>query len=208
MTATNSALSWLIHRPTRKEVPEVLHYLKSHAIVHGYTLGKPKPGSTKRPKYPQVVARFLINPDEPNVPHIHFYTRNNETRRRIMRMFSVAWQPWNKDNPRSRMSTYSYGVREWFFNEPVFSPTFGIKLTKWQGDSTSAHAGPYWYKKTEEPVKPVVWIQGRQEEPGDVSDIQVDTVPKDLSYVEKTYLMKEAQEWTAKVRAGLPTITE
>ena len=200
--STHSPLSWLIHRPTRKEVPEVLHFLKSHAIVHGYTVGK------DGKKYNQVVARFLVNPDEPNVPHIHFYTANNETRRRIMRMFKVAWQPWNKDNERSRKSTYSYGKREWFFNEPIFATTFGIRLVKWAGDSTSAHAGPYWYKKTEEPLEPVVWIQGRQEEPGDVADIQVDTVPDLLNYVDKVYLTAKAKEWADKVRAGLPTITE
>jgi hypothetical protein len=188
-----------ILKPSYLTVDEVEHFLKNHAIVHGTQVGKD--GKTR----PQVVARYLINPDEPNVPHIHFYTDSKEIALRIQRLFKVAWQPWNPENGKARMSTYSFGKRETWFTEPALSDSFLTTLQRWRGEPSSRFVGPYWNPRPE-PTNQVVWIQGRLEEPGEVSDIQLG-VSEEFTFSDKVRTLKPLQRWADQVRAGeKPTI--
>ena len=190
-----------ILKPSYLTVDQVQHFMKSHAVVHGTVVGKD--GKVR----PQVIARYFENPDEPNVPHIHAYTNKKEKALRIFNMFKVAWQPWNPENERARMNTFSYGQKETWFTPPVFSDSFVTKLQMWQGKPSSRHVGPYWYSR-KEPTNRVVWIQGRLEDPEEVSDIQVGQTEEPLSYSDKVMALKPLQEWAAKVRDGEPTLTE
>lgn len=195
------ALKIRILRPSYLTVDQVEHFLKSHAIVHGTVVGKD--GKTR----PQVVARYLINPDEPNVPNIHYYTDRKETALRIQAKFDANWKPWNPDNARARKSTYSFGKREDWFNEPLLSDSFITKLQRWEGTSSSRHVGPYWNPRPKtESVPRRVWIQGRLEDPEEVSDIQLG-VSEEFTYSDKVLALEPLQRRAAQVRAGEePTI--
>ena len=76
MSVKETNLRRRILKPTRLTTPDVENFMKSHAIVHGKTVGKDGQA------YDQVVARGLIYPCT-GTKNIHYYTDSIETARRI-----------------------------------------------------------------------------------------------------------------------------
>jgi len=168
MSVNETKLRRRLLKPTRLTTSEVSHFMKSHAIIHGKTIGKDGQA------YEQVVARVLIDPDTGR-KNIHYYTNKLETARRIAMKMPRHMRPWINDE----MSTFSIGLKETWHNEPIFFSDrhFGIK--EWQGRPSSNNVGPHWVKKDKEvsnnPTDKYVDIWGRMTNVGEVSDIQIDT---------------------------------
>ena len=198
-------------RPQLIEEAKTATFIKGHAITHGHYIHN---GKTKG----RVIIRYFTNPENPMVPHLHFYTENLETVERIKReLMRPSWMPWHRDNPKRCESTYSFGVE--FPNgrgqEPVFMSNVISKLDKWNG-KPSPITGPYWTRvpgqvdvsKNTKPTEPAVWIQGRLEHPGDVSQVQIDGTTEDLlTFYEKQFATQSVREWADKVRAGEHTFS-
>ena len=184
-------------------------FIKSHALTHGKYIhhGTPKG---------RVIVRYMTNPNDPMVPHLHYYTEHEQTVRRIQNeLMSGAHKPWDRNNQRRRESTYSFGVE--FPNsrgsEPVFMSNVITKLERWEG-RPSKQTGPYWTRipgqidvtKDTEPQGQRVFVNGELVDPGKVPDVLIDSTTSDLlSYYEKQLATREVREWADKVRAGEAT---
>jgi hypothetical protein len=167
MSANESKLLRRLLRPTRLTTQDVAHFMKSHAIVHGKTIGKDGKA------YDQVVARILIDPDS-GVWNIHYYTDKLETARRIAMKLPKHMRPW----ANNQMSTMSLGKQERWFNEPIFFSDRHFKVQEWQGKPSSRNIGPFWVKTNEESNNPkddYVEILGSLVNVGEVSDIAIDS---------------------------------
>ena len=198
-------------RPQLIEEAATATFIKGHAVTHGHYIHNGK-------RKGRVVLRYMTNPENPMVPHIHYYTQDIQTVRRIQRqLMRPAWMPWHRDNPRRRESTYSFGVEfpDGRGQEPVFMSNVISKLDRWNG-KPSPITGPYWTRvpgqvdvsKNTKPAEPRVWIQGRLEAPGDVSQVQIDGTTDDLmTYYEKMFATEEVRKWAADVRAGEHTFS-
>ena len=168
MSVKETNLRRRILKPTRLTTPDVENFMKSHAIVHGKTVGKDGQA------YDQVVARVLIDPCT-GTKNIHYYTDSIETARRIAMKIPKHLRPWLNDE----MSTYSFGKKASWHNEIIFFSNrhFGIK--EWTGRPSSNNVGPFWSKKVEEKsnnsTDVYVDIWGKMTNVGEVSDIQIDS---------------------------------
>ena len=137
MSVNETKLRRRLLKPTRLTTSEVSHFMKSHAIIHGKTIGKDGQA------YEQVVARVLIDPDT-GMKNIHYYTNKLETARRIAMKMPRHMRPWVNDE----MSTFSIGLKETWHNEPIFFSDrhFGIK--EWQGRPSSNNVDLTGSRKT------------------------------------------------------------
>ena len=169
MAKTETRARTQILRPTFLKVSDVEHFLFGRPILHGKI--------TKRDgtQVNQVVARFLVNPDNMDVPHIHYYTNCKKTAGRIATMLRTSWQPWNPEKPRARMSTYSFGKKESWYQEPCFSASWFTRLGK-EKATTSKVTGAYGTYNVDpaEKATPYIWVNGSKMEVDKVNDVLVD----------------------------------
>ena len=198
-------------RPTYVEDWVAAGYMKSHGISHGTYIDKR--GKVRG----RVVARYFINPDDANVPHIHFYTNNILTVKRIMSIMPYKMCPWDLRNPKRRHSTYSFGTE--FENDPKSEPVFSnwvVKLERWTGEPSPRHVGPYWTRvpthpqldsdqlvEPDEPTEDMVWIAGRHVKVGEVDNYLVDSTLDLVAHMESLYETHEVRDWASNVRKTL-----
>mgnify|MGYP003131525696 FL=1 len=156
-------------RPTRLELSQIEHFLYGRGVIYG------KVTKADGRQMNQIVARYLVDPDNKKVPHIHYYTDSLKTARRIASMLRVSMQPWNPKNPKRRPSTYSFGKKESWHQEPCFSPTWGVRLTEAK-PVTSKVTGPFgtFHETTADDQGSWMWLQGRKVPLDQVDDILVD----------------------------------
>lgn len=160
----------LILRPTRLEVGDIEHFLYGRPILHGVVTKK------DGTQVNQVVARFLVDPDNMDKPHIHYYTNSIKTARKIAKLFRTSWQPWNPENERARMSTFSFGKKETWYQEPCFSTSWFTRLGK-EKPVTSKVTGAYGTYNADpaEPTSPWIMVNGSKVPVDQVDDILIDT---------------------------------
>ena len=198
-------------RPTYVEDWVAAGYMKSHAVVHGTYIDKR--GKVRG----RVIARFFINPEDPDTPHIHFYTNNANTVKKIMGIMPTFMCPWDLRNRKRRHSTYSFGTE--FANDPKSEPVFSnwmVKLERWSGTPSPRHVGPYWTRVPEhpnlaadklveppEPAADSVWVAGRHVPVGSVDNYLVDTTLDLVDHMEALYQTHEVREWASQVRDDL-----
>ena len=203
-------------RPTYVEDWVAAGYMKSHGISHGTYIDKH--GKLRG----RVIARYLINPEDTNTPHIHFYTNNIQTVKRIMNMMPTFMCPWDLRNRKRKHSTYSFGTE--FDKDPKSEPVFGdwiIKLDKWSGTPSPRHVGPYWTRvpnhptldsdqlvEPDEPAEDMVWIAGRHVKVGAVDNYLVDSTLDLVDHMEALYQTHEVRDWAANVRNNLPRLSD
>jgi hypothetical protein len=156
-------------RPVRKQPSEVEHFLFGRGVIHGVVT------KANGQQFNQIIARFLVDPDNKDVPHIHFFTESLKTARKIAAMLRPSWQPWRKDNPRRRKSTFSIGLKESWHQEPCFSPTWGVKLTE-EKPTTSKVTGPFgtFNEAATTDESPWMWLNGTKVPVDKVNDLLVD----------------------------------
>ncbi len=174
MTTTITSRStnrWLANavRPVQLHPADVEHFLFSRGVIHG------KITRADGRQLNQIIARFLVDPDNPDVPHIHFFTESMKTKERIANMLRPAWQPWHPDNPRRRASTFSIGLKEKWHQEPCFSTNWMVKLTE-KKPVTSKVTGPFgtFHETPKEDESPWIWLNGTKVPVDEVNDLLVD----------------------------------
>tara|TARA_R110000744_G_scaffold162422_2_gene279049 strand:- start:4296 stop:4943 length:648 start_codon:yes stop_codon:yes gene_type:complete len=202
------ALRRRILRPRYVNIAEVGHFYKSHAVIHGVrVVTKEVDGKKKRFEYPIEVARFMVNPQDPGCVHIVYFTGKRATAQDIARLIPKDRRPWMND----QRSTFSFGKKESWHNEPAFSTSWHTRVKEWNGTPSANQVGPFWIKAKPKAYEPSIWLQGRKVAIGDVGDAQIDTNlnEDELSYVEKIAMLADKKAWAAATRAGeLPGFTE
>tara|TARA_A100000172_G_scaffold69385_1_gene49440 strand:- start:39 stop:659 length:621 start_codon:yes stop_codon:yes gene_type:complete len=156
-------------RPVRLQPSEVEHFLFGRGVIHGVVT------KADGRQVNQIIARFLVDPDNKHVAHIHFFTDSLKTARKIAAMLRPSWQPWRKDNPRRRKSTFSIGKKESWHQEPCFSATWGVKLTA-EKPVTSKVTGPFgtFHETPKSEESPWLWLNGAKVPVDKVNDLLVD----------------------------------
>ena len=195
------ALRRRILRPRYVNIAEVGHFYKSHAVIHGFRIGK------DGKQYPTEVARFMVNPQDPGCVHIVYFTSDRATAKTIAGLIPQEHRPWMND----QRSTFSFGKKESWHNEPTFSTSWHTRVKLWNGRPSANQVGPFWIKAAPKVSEPSIWLQGRKVEVGEVSDLQVDATlnENELSYVEKIAMLADRKAWTEATRAGeVPGFTE
>lgn len=202
------ALRRRILRPRYVNIAEVGHFYKSHAVHHGFrVVYKEVDGKEKRFEYPIEVARFMVNPQDEGCVHIVYFTDDREIAKTIAALIPQEYRPWMND----QRSTFSFGKKESWHNEPTFSTSWHTRVKEWNGRPSANQVGPFWIKAAPKVYEPSIWLQGRKVEVGEVSDLQVDTTlnENELSYVEKIAMLADNKAWTAATLAGeVPGFTE
>ena len=176
---SRSQQSWLsrVIRPRYIPVSETMHFMKYGSVAHGkITL---KDGR----EIAQTVAMILIDPDTGNI-HFHYLCKSIEVARQIAMSMPRSLKSWVRGDSEfnQRKSTYSWGVKESFYNNPVFFHNQHFRHVEWQGRPSSKHVGPYWPSKAEKadadsemPKSPYIDILDRSVQVDDVSTMLVDT---------------------------------
>ena len=202
------ALRRRILKPYFTPVGEVGHFYKSHTLTHGFRRVALRYNKDVTKDYPIEVVRFMVNPQDPGCVHIHYLTNSYETAQRLSMMIPKDRRPWLND----QRSTWSYGLAETWHSEPAFSTSYRTRFNEWSGKPSPRQVGPFWLRnKKPKKSTTAIWLQGRKVEPGDVSDLQVDTTlnENELSYVEKVAMLADKKAWADAIRAGeLPSFTE
>ena len=175
MSVNETKLLRRLLKPSFLPVQETHHFMKSDAIIHG-KLDTGKLDEDGKPiLIDQVVARILINPDDRNTVHIHYYTNSRAVAGEIAKRLPRSKKPWMNN----QMSTFSFGKQETWHNNPIHFANRHYGIKEWKGRPSSNNVGPYWIKKVKEvsdnPKDDYVDIWGRMTNVGEVSDIQIDT---------------------------------
>lgn len=181
---SRSQQAWLRRVIKARYIPvsETMHFLKYGSVVHGEITFYDKKTNKLRQK-PQTVAMILINPDNGSI-HFHYLCKSKDDARKIatsMPRKLWAWVPGNSEF-NQRKNTYSWGLKESFYNPPVFFHNQRFRHVEWEGQPSSRNVGPYWPSKAEKadadsemPKSPYVDVLDRSVRVDDVSDMLIDT---------------------------------